>query len=172
MGLITRLALSFACSFLLWPSASAFEPPAGIPEVGEVGRGKFSRFGFSVYEARLWAPSGRYVPHLPFALSLTYQWSIESARIVKSSLDEMAKLGVPIDAYPQWRDQLARVLPDVAAGDTLTGVYQPGEGAIFYHQGKSTGRIDDSLARAFFAIWLDPRTSEPSLRQALLGGKP
>jgi len=172
MGLITRLALSFACSFLLWPSASAFEPPAGIPEVGEVGRGEFSRFGFSVYEARLWAPSGRYVPHLPFALSLTYQWSIESARIVKSSLDEMAKLGVPIDAHPQWRDQLARVLPNVAVGDTLTGVYQPGEGAIFYHQGKSTGRIDDSLARAFFAIWLDPRTSEPSLRQALLGGKP
>jgi hypothetical protein len=25
------------------------------------------------------------------------------------------------------------------------------------------------LARAFFAIWLDPRTSEPSLRQSLLG---
>ena len=172
MGLITRLALSFACSLLVWSSASAFEPPAGIPEVGEVGRGEFSRFGFRVYEARLWAPSGRYVPHLPFALSLTYQRSIESARIVQASLDEMAKLGVPIGAHPQWRDQLARVLPDVAPGDTLTGVYQPAEGATFYHQGKLTGRIDDNLARAFFAIWLDPRTSEPSLRQALLGVKP
>ena len=172
MGLITRLALSFACSFLLWSSTSAAEPPAGIPEVGEVGRGQFSRFGFRVYEARLWAPSGRYVPHLPFALSLTYQRSIDGARIVQASLDEMAKLGVPIGAHPQWRDQLARVLPDVAPGDTLAGVYQPGEGATFYHQGKLTGRIDDGLARAFFAIWLDPRTSEPSLRQALLGVKP
>ncbi len=172
MGLITRLALSFACSLLLWGGASAFEPPAGIPDVGEVGRGQFSRFGFRVYEARLWAPSGHYVPHLPYALSLTYQRSIDGARIVQASLDEMAKLGVPIGAHPQWRDQLARVLPDVAPGDTLTGVYQPGEGAVFYHQGKTTGRIDDSLSRAFFAIWLDPRTSEPSLRRALLGGKP
>jgi hypothetical protein len=172
MGLITRLALSFACSLLVWSSASAFEPPAGIPEVGEVGRGEFSRFGFRVYEARLWAPSGRYVPHLPFALSLTYQRSIEGARIVQVSLDEMAKLDVPIGAHPQWREQLARVLPDVVPGDTLTGVYQPGDGATFYHQGQLTGRIDDSLARAFFAIWLDPRTSEPSLRQALLGVKP
>lgn len=172
MGLITRLALSFACSLLLWGGASAFEPPVGIPDVGEVGRGQFSRFGFRVYEARLWAPSGHYVPHLPYALSLTYQRSIDGARIVQASLDEMAKLGVPIGAHPQWRDQLARVLPDVAPGDTLTGVYQPGEGAVFYHQGKTTGRIDDSLSRAFFAIWLDPRTSEPSLRQALLGGKP
>jgi hypothetical protein len=172
MGLITRLALSFACSLLVWSSASAFEPPAGIPEVGEVGRGEFSRFGFRVYEARLWAPSGRYVPYLPFALSLTYQRSIEGARIVQVSLDEMAKLDVPIGAHPQWREQLARVLPDVVPGDTLTGVYQPGDGATFYHQGKLTGRIDDSLARAFFAIWLDPRTSEPSLRQALLGVKP
>ena len=172
MGLITRLALSVMCSFLLCTSASASEPPLGISEVGEVGRGQFSRFGFRVYEARLWAPSGRYVAHLPFALSLTYQRSIDGARIVQASLDEMAKLGVPIGAHPQWRDQLARVLPDVVPGDTLTGVYQPGEGAIFYHQGKSTGRIDDSLARAFFSIWLDPRTSEPSLRQALLGVKP
>jgi hypothetical protein len=172
MGLITRLALSFACSFFLCSSASAIEPPAGIPEVGEVGRGEFSRFGFRVYEARLWAPSGRYVPHLPFALSLTYQRSIDGARIVQASLDEIAKLGVPIDAHPQWRDQLARVLPDVVPGDTLTGVYQPGDGATFYHQGQLTGRIDDSLARAFFSIWLDPRTSEPSLRQALLGVKP
>jgi hypothetical protein len=105
MGLITRLALSFACSFFLCSSASAAEPPAGIPEVGEVGRGQFSRFGFRVYEARLWAPSGRYVPHLPFALSLTYQRSIDGARIVQASLDEMAKLGVPIGAHPQWRDQ-------------------------------------------------------------------
>jgi len=28
------------------------------------------------------------------------------------------------------------------------------------------------LARAFFAIWLDPRTSNPELRQQLLGMAP
>ena len=172
MGLIARLAVYLACSFVLCTSVAAFEPPMGLPNAGEVGRGQFSRFGFRIYDARLWAPDGRYATHQPFALSLTYHRAIESARIVQASFDEMAKLGVTIAAHPQWRDQLARVLPDVAPGETLTGVYRPGEGATFYHQGRLTGRIDDSLARAFFSIWLDPRTSEPSLRVALLGGKP
>jgi hypothetical protein len=32
------------------------------------------------------------------------------------------------------------------------------------------GTIDDPVfARAFFAIWLDPRTREPQLRNRLLG---
>jgi hypothetical protein len=35
---------------------------------------------------------------------------------------------------------------------------------------KPIGNIDDAeFARAFFAIWLDPKTSEPSLRKQLLG---
>jgi hypothetical protein len=50
-------------------------------------------------------------------------------------------------------------------------VYRPGEGATFYQQDIETGRIDDALARSFFGVWLDPRTSEPTLRQALLGEK-
>ncbi len=172
MGLIARLSLALFCSLLFGASANAFEPPEGIPQVGEVGRAQFSRFGFRIYDARLWAPGGRYIANQPFALSLTYHRTIEGARIVQASLDEMTKLGIGVNAHPQWREQLARVLPDVVSGDTLMGVYQPGEGARFYHQGKLTGQIDDNLARAFFAIWLDPRTSEPVLRQALLGSKP
>lgn len=172
MGPIARLTLLWLCSLLLGVQAHAFDPPEGIPQVGEVGRAQFSRFGFRIYDARLWAPDGRYIANQPFALSLTYHRTIEGSRIVQASLDEMAKLGVVVNAHPQWRDQLARVLPDVVSGDTLMGVYQPGEGARFYHQGKATGQIDDNLARAFFAIWLDPRTSEPVLRQSLLGGKP
>jgi hypothetical protein len=49
-------------------------------------------------------------------------------------------------------------------------VHLPGKGATFYHQGRITGSIDDAeFAETFFAIWLDPRTREPSLRKALLG---
>lgn len=172
MALIARLALLWLCSLLSVGNVYAFDLPEGFPQAVEVGRAQFSRFGFRIYDARLWAPDGRYIANQPFALSLTYHRTIEGSRIVQASLDEMAKLGVVVNAHPQWRDQLARVLPDVVSGDTLTGVYQPGEGARFYHQGKLTGQIDDNLARAFFAIWLDPRTSEPVLRQALLGGKP
>jgi len=41
---------------------------------------------------------------------------------------------------------------------------------MFYNQHRLLGAIDDPVfARAFFSIWLDPRTREPQLRARLLG---
>jgi hypothetical protein len=65
---------------------------------------------------------------------------------------------------------MEQIFPDVRAGDTLIGVYRPGAGAQFYHQERLVGQIDDpEFARAFFSIWLDPRTREPRLRERLIG---
>jgi len=61
------------------------------------------------------------------------------------------------------------VLSDVQPGDTLTGVYTPGMGAEFFYQNKKTGKLNDELSAHFFSIWLDPRTSEPEFRSALIG---
>ena len=150
-------------------TASAEGPLLTLPEAQLVGRGQFSRFGFSVYEARLWAPLGRYTPERAFALSLTYSRTIAGERLVQASLDEMQKLQAPIADSQAWRADLERVLPNVVPGDSITAVYHPGQGAVFFHRDQQTGRINDDLAKHFFGIWLDPRTSEPSLRQALLG---
>jgi hypothetical protein len=57
----------------------------------------------------------------------------------------------------------------VKEGDHITGVYIPGQGAVFFHNDQRTGRLDQTLAQAFFSIWLDPKTSEPDLRTALIG---
>ncbi len=70
----------------------------------------------------------------------------------------------------RWGEALAAALPSVAAGDTLTGLHRPGQGAAFWHDGRATVELDDpALAQAFFAIWLDERTREPALRARLLG---
>ena len=43
------------------------------------------------------------------------------------------------------------------------------DGARFYQGDRLLGAIDTpGFAEAFFAIWLDTRTSAPDLRQALL----
>ena len=60
-------------------------------------------------------------------------------------------------------------MASVNPGDTLTGVYTPEQGAVFFYNDQLTGQIDERLAKAFFAIWLDPKTTQPDLRQALLG---
>jgi hypothetical protein len=142
-----------------------------LPESRQIGQAAFTRFGFDIYEARLWAPDGQYRPNAPFLLSLTYARDIARDRIVQASLDEMQKLGSPLDMEPSWRAELERVVLDVKKGDTLTAVYHPGQGAVFFHDKVQTGVMSDPLAKFFFAIWLDERTSEPALRLSLLGLK-
>jgi hypothetical protein len=142
---------------------------AFLPSAEIVGKGEFRYWGFRVYDASLWSPKGTYEPGAPFALSLQYARDLSASSIVDSSLDEMRKLGQPVESNPQWEADLLQAMADISRGDTLTGVYTPGKGAVFFHNDQLTGQINETLAQAFFAIWLDERTRAPNLRQALLG---
>jgi hypothetical protein len=135
------------------------------------GQGEMRWFGFRLYEASLWAPGGRWQSDQPYALELRYARDIPSTRLVQASIEEMQRLGSADDArLARWQAELERVFPDVRSGEVIHGVHLQQRGAEFYHQGKLTGRIEDvEFARAFFAIWLDPRTREPALRKDLLG---
>jgi len=163
--------LLVAAALALSPVAQAEQPAweAFLPKAGEVGSGEFRYWGFLVYDASLWSPQGDYQPGGPFALSLRYARNVSRKDIVEASIDQMRDLGFPVDKHPEWKSKLDQVMVSVKSGDTLTGVYTPGQGAVFFHNDKLTGQISERLAKAFFAIWLDPKTSEPKLRQALLG---
>lgn len=161
MGIVLSLSLQATSLAEAWRSM--------LPGSTQVGQGQLTRFGWSIYQAQLWSQTGTFDPAQPFALRLIYERNIPESRIVQASLDEMLKLGAPVQERPGWRAVLEQVIDDVKKGESLTGVYQPGQGATFFHGDKRTGVMDEELARHFFAIWLDPRTSEPSLRQALLG---
>jgi hypothetical protein len=144
------------------------------------GEGEMRWFGFLLYAARLWTPPAPAsalpadrapAADLSFALELRYARNIPGQRLVTSSIDELRRLGWTDPAQlSRWQTALSAVFPDVMEGEVIIGMYRAGAGAEFFHQGRSTGRIDDAeLARAFFAIWLDPRTREPGLRARLLG---
>jgi hypothetical protein len=127
-------------------------------------------FGFELYRARLWTPAEGWRADGAFALELRYAREIPARRLVQASLDEMARLGADTARLAHWRGELERVFPDVRSGEVIVGVHLPGRGAEFHHQGRLTGRVEDNdFARLFFAIWLDPRTREPALRERLLG---
>ena len=164
-------ALLVAAALALSPAAQAEQPAweAFLPKAGEVGSGQLRWWGFLVYDASLWSPDGAYKPGGPFALSLRYARDISRKDIVEASIDQMRDLGFPVDKHPEWKAKLDQVMVSVKPGDTLTGVYTPGQGAVFFHNDVLTGQVSERLAKAFFAIWLDPKTSEPKLRQALLG---
>ena len=157
-------------------SATVSIPPAVIEAAGPLqplGAGKLRWFGFTIYEAALWVgPRGRQaVAEGGFALAIRYARSIPGAKLVATSIEEIARLGFGDESKRErWRSLLSRALPAVAPGETLVGLYLPGRGVRFWHEARPTAHIaDEELARAFFAIWLDERTREPELRSRLLG---
>ena len=80
----------------------------------------------------------------------------------------MRRFGGEEAVLAAWHERMARIFPDVQDGDHILGVYTS-DGARFSHNGRDLGGVDDArFARDFFGIWLDPRTSAPELRAALL----
>ena len=131
-------------------------------------------FGLSVYDGWYWSAERGVSFARPFALDLTYRRHFDGRRIAERSLDEMAKLGYgTAEDHLRWREEMARIFPSVAKGDRLTGLYVPGGVVRYFHNGAPIGEIaDPDFARAFFGIWLVPRTSRGDFRKKLLGEAP
>lgn len=130
-------------------------------------------FGLKVYDIRLWTDKKPFTHAEPFALELVYDLSLKGTEIAKRSVGEMRKVGYTDEAkLARWLEAMTRIFPDVVQGDTLVGVSIPGKEARFYSQSKFIAAVPDpEFARAFFDIWLAEKTSEPRLRDRLLGGK-
>lgn len=135
------------------------------------GSGEFRKFFLHIYDASLWMEGSQTKRDNTFALHIVYARDLPARGIVDISLDEMNRLKTPsASQLTLWGQDLARVIPDVKKGDSLTGLYRPGSGTHFYHNGRKTGAVKDpAFGEAFFAIWLDERTLAPALRAALLG---
>ena len=169
--MLARLT-TFAALLLALTGASA--APAHIDshlqQARVSGHGAFTYFGMKIYDAELWVGEKGYQSEAPFVLDLLYARKLDGARIAEASADEMEKLGAGTPVQRKaWLARMKEIFPDVKEGSRISGVFLPGSGARFYLDGKPLASIPDpEFARAFFAIWLDPRTSAAKLRLALL----
>lgn len=149
-------------------------PPAVLAQAGDLrrlGAGTMRWFGLHVYDAALWVRGAAWDPQDAFALDIVYGRSITGKALAESSISEMKRVGFTDEAqHARWLAEMIRVFPDVGRDDRLVGVSMKGAGVTFFNQQRMLGTIDDpAFARAFFAIWLDPKTREPQLRSRLLG---
>lgn len=174
-----RSALVTFAALTCVPRAQATAMPAEVASELAASRlhgaGRLTWFGMSVYEARLWAGERFSVTQFerePLALEIQYARSLQGKQIAERSLAEMQRFGASSDAdAARWLTSMIQLFPDVTAGDRLTGVHRPGGATRFYFNSKLRGEIRETdFARRFFGIWLSPQSSEPKLRQALLGG--
>lgn len=172
--LIALLCMAAPCIALAGATSLPATVAAEMPGARLAGEGSYQWFGLKIYDATLWVGENGLDPASPyahrFALDLAYARNLDGKKIAQSSREQMAKLGKgSAEQREAWTRRMEQLFPDVAEGTHITGVYLPGHGASFYRDGTRLGDIADrEFARAFFAIWLDARTSAPDLRAALL----
>lgn len=132
------------------------------------GSGRLTWWGLHIYDASFYRVGSLSSPE--FALEMRYQKSFSGVSIANRSIEEMKRIGVPDAQAALWGRELTAFLPNVESGHTLTAIYSPRQGTIFYHNGTQIAQIlGAEFPKAFFGIWLDSKTSAPKLRAELLG---
>lgn len=167
-----RSALALAALAAFAHRAYAAPELAGLTRRGQA---RFRFLGLHVYDIRLWSAAPVTAANWaeqPLTLEIEYARSLDGTEIAKRSLKEMRGQAALSDAQARaWLAEMQAAFPDVKAGDRLSGRFEPGAAAQFFVNGQPRRRVADAdFARLFFGIWLSPQTSEPGLRQQLLGG--
>jgi hypothetical protein len=176
-----RQALQWgACALAASAGVHAQSPlPAEVrgewPAARLLGTGRLRFLGLQVYDIRLWTPEARFGEEAwaqtPLALEIEYARALVGKLIAERSIEEMRRSGpIAPDAETRWLATMTGLFPDVKAGDRITGVQRPGTSTRFFHNGNLRGEVREAeFTRRFFGIWLAPTTSEPRLRESLLG---
>jgi len=168
-----KIATALCITMTLINSANSATWRDELPNATLVGQGEFRWLFFDVYTAKLWSERLPFDSNKPFALELTYHRDISSDQLVESSIDEIKRIfGTTYseEKLTQWKSELATVFPEVHPGQQLIGVYLPNRGCVFFDKNQRVAELNNpELAKAFFAIWLDARSRDKSLRNLLLG---
>lgn len=144
---------------------------AQVPSAAVVGTARMRYLFWDVYDAELFAPAGVWASDEPYALSLTYLRSLKGAAIAQRSVEEMQQQGYNDQAkLAEWQQAMTELFPNVDKQSNLTGIRTATGDTVFYYNHEFLGAVQDpQFSQRFFAIWLSEKTSEPTLRQALLG---
>lgn len=169
MRCVILLSLLFISTQALSAASAPVKSELDNPQV--VGEGKFTYYFWDVYNATLYAPDGNWNNNGAFALNLEYLRDFEGKKIAKRSIEEMRKQGMTDeDLLEQWRQKMEEIFPDVSDGDSITGVATREKTTRFFLNSDFIGEVADaSFTEHFFNIWLGKKTSEPELRDKLIG---
>ncbi len=145
-----------------------------IPEMAtleRVGAARMQVLFWNIYDAVLFAPQGTWSDEGPYALALTYLRDLNGQAIAERSIEEIRRQGrTDEQTLRRWQKLLTEIIPDVRERDEITGFADEQAHTRFYLDGRLIGTVEEpEFTRAFFGIWLDETTSEPSLRARLLG---
>lgn len=163
--------ISIKSSFAIDLTKPPVEVNLAIPDSRMLGYGKYTFFGFKIYDIVLWNEIGRFNYRNRFALNILYDKSFSKDDLIDKSIDEIKRNYEITDLEEAtYRKYMDRTFLDVEKGDTKTAIYFPDEGLSVYHNSKFTGTIEDkTFARRFMDIWVHENSSDKDLTRRLRG---
>jgi hypothetical protein len=98
-----------------------------------------------------------------------YLRDISKKELIDNTVSQWQHLSLNENEYLAFLPLLEKIWLDINAGDRLSMLSQKGT-SVFYLNRQKIGEIESlTFAKTFLSIWLDENTSEPKLRQQLLG---
>jgi len=148
-------------------------PPTVValaPGLHRLGTARHTVFGLHVFDATLWVAGPRWSPSEAHALDVIASRTIPPSRLVNGVIDEMRDIKAADDKQcSMWKERLNRIVPTLARGDQLVILCLPKRQTVIFYNGTTTGSVDDpNFGSALFRVWLDPISSRPDVRSALL----
>lgn len=144
-----------------------------IPDAKMAASGRLTVFLFDVYDASVYTSNGVRRVKPPFALKLDYLRDIKGEKIADQSAEEIRRQARVDEALlADWHSQMRHIFPNVRKGDNITGIYKDLSECTFYKNSAYIGQITDhQFCDAFFDIWFGKKTTQPALRNQLIGNQ-
>ncbi|TEW55265.1 hypothetical protein E2R68_05785 [Psychromonas sp. RZ22] len=152
-----------------WHKQLNFEQETNFKNVGST---TYSIFIWDLYNSKLLTTSGAYPMQSEDAkllYEIEYLKDVSSKDLVNHTVKQWQHLDINRSEYEHYLPRLASIWPNIKAGDRLTLVMNKSSSA-FYYNSDMVGVIDKpEFGPLFLDIWLSENTSEPKLREELLG---
>lgn len=137
-----------------------------------LGKATFSVLFWDLYKSELLTSSGTYPmqsKNEKLIYKIQYLKAVSAKELVEHTVEQWKHLEVKPQKYQTFIPKMSDIWPDLNAGDSLALVMSQQKSA-FYFNGNLVGSIEDPIFGPLFVdIWLSEKTSEPKLRQQLLG---
>jgi hypothetical protein len=146
-----------------------------------VGSAQFSVLFWDIYNSRLHTSSGKYSPtssfnktgatdrKSPLLFEIEYLRDITKQDLISRTVEQWEHLAIEPTIYVDFIPLLEAIWPNIKAGDSLA-LWVDGTTSHFYFNGAHIGTVSqDNFGQLFTAIWLAPNTSQPKLRDKLIG---
>jgi hypothetical protein len=135
-----------------------------------VGEAQFSVMFWDIYQSRLFTKSGSFEEiDTSVIFEITYQKDITKENLIDRTVEQWQKMNVLEAKYSAYVSSLLLLWPDITSGDSLA-LQVADESSHFYFNDNYLGSIEgQDFAQIFLGIWLSPKTTQPKLREKLLG---